>query len=407
MTDPVAHPVPPQVERLKTLGGVAGALGLAACAAGFAIDAGQFFRSWLFAFLFWSGIPIGCLSLLCVNYQTGGRWGAVIRRLLEAGTRTFPLLALLFLPIAAGLARLYPWAGPDAAHDEILQLKAAYLNVPAFLGRAALYFAIWIVLSRLLVKWSEQSDRGYDETLARKRRMLAGGGLVVQALAITFMSVDWGMSLDPHWFSTVYGIWFMIGTVLSAMTFSVVLLATFADEAPFRGVLRKDEFHDLGKLTFAFLMFWAYISFTQFLIVWAGNLPEEIVWYLRRFEGGWEYLILAVALLQFALPYALLLSQDVKRDRRKLRAIAGWVLLMHAVELYWLVAPDAGPQHHGAARALHFHWLDLAAWLGIGGLWLLFFAQQLRARPLLPLGEPDVPGATGAAQPSALAGGHA
>jgi len=382
------HPVPPQLEQLKTLGGVSAALGLMACAAGFGLDSEQFFRSWLFAFLFWVSIPIGCLSLSFIGHLSGGRWGAVTRRLTEAGTRTFPLLVLVFVPIAAGLPRLYStWANP-APHDELVQAKAAYLNAPFFLGRTALYFAVWMLLAHFLNKWSLQSDHGHDEGLALKLRKLSGAGLVLMALTISFMSFDWAMSLDPHWFSTVYGIWFMISTLLSATTFTVVLLASFSGAAPFRGVVERDLFHDLGKLTFAFLMFWAYISFSQFLIVWSANLPEEIPWYLRRFQGGWEYLILAVALLHFALPYALLLSQDVKRSRSSLRAVAGWLLAMRAVDLYWLVAPDSG--QHAGLPPLHAHWLDLAALVGIGGLWLLYYAYQLRQRPLLPLGEPEL-----------------
>jgi hypothetical protein len=205
----------------------------------------------------------------------------------------------------------------------------------------------------------------------------------------------------------VYGVWFLIGSLLAAMTFCVVLLATFAPEEPFRDVVRTHHFHDLGKLTFAFLMFWAYISFSQFLIIWSANLPEEIPWYLRRFQGGWEYLILGLVVMQFMLPYALLLSQDVKRDRRWLRAVAGWLLLMRAFELFWLVAPDAGPGEHGAARALHVHWMDLAAWIGIGGLWLLYYVHELRGRPLLPLGEPDLGGLPEQVKPHAAAEGHA
>jgi hypothetical protein len=407
MSEPVSHPVPRQLEQLQTLGGVAAALGLSACVAGFAVDNAQFYRSWLFGFLFWVCIPIGCLGLICLNYQTGGRWGAVIRRLCEAGTRTFPLLALLFVPIAAGLPNIYLWAMPEAAQDEILREKAPYLNGPFFIGRAALYFAIWIVLAHFLNKWSLQSDGGHDEQRARKQRKLAAAGLVLGALTVSFMAIDWGMSLDPHWFSTVYGIWFLIGSLLAAMTFCVVLLCTFAEEAPFRGVLRTEHFHDLGKLTFAFLMFWAYISFSQFLIIWSANLAEEVPWYLRRFQGGWEYLILALVVFQFMLPYALLLSQDVKRNRYSLRAVAGWLLLMRALELFWLVAPDAGPTQHGIARALHVHWMDVAAWLGIGGVWLLYYVHQLRSRPLLPLGEPDLGAVSVHADAPAAAESHA
>jgi hypothetical protein len=294
----------------------------------------------------------------------------------------------------------------QAAHDQLVHDKAAYLNGPFFVGRAALYFSIWSALALLSSRWSRHLGAGADERVARRLRVLSGGGLVAMALSITFMSVDWAMSLDPHWFSTVYGVWFMIGSLLAGMTFTVVVLALVCGERPFAGLVGRDDFHDLGKLTFAFLMFWAYISFSQFLIIWSGNLPEEIPWFLRRFQGGWEWLILAVVVFHFALPYALLLSQDVKRHPGRLQAVAAWILLMRAVDLFWLVGPDSAG--HGA-HGLRVHWMDVAAWAGLGGLWLLLYVLQLRSRPLLPVGEPAIREALAEAEGGsvALAGGHA
>ncbi len=398
--------LPPQLERLKSAGAVAGALGLAALAVGYAADPSQFFRSYLFGYLFWICVALGGLALTLIGHQSGGRWALVTRRLSEAAARTLPALALLFVPIALGLGRLYPWAAPEAAHDPLVQQKAAYLNGPFFLGRAALYFAVWSLLAHLTSKWSRQLDGGPDPAVERRRRMLSGCGQVALALTITFMSVDWAMSLDPHWFSTVYGVWFMIGSLLSGITFVAVVLGLSGAEPPFAGVVGKDDFHDLGKLTFAFLMFWAYIGFSQFLIIWSANLPEEIPWYLRRFQGGWEWLILAVVVLHFALPYALLLSQDVKRHAGRLRAVAAWILVMRAVDLFWLVAPDSSG--HGA-HGLHVHWMDVAAWAGLGGLFLFLYALQLKSRPLLPVGDPLIREAMADAQggAAALAGGHA
>ncbi len=404
MTDTQA--LPPQLERLKTAGAVAGALGLAALAVGFATDPGQFFRSYLFGYLFWVCVALGSLALTLIGHQTGGRWALVTRRLSEAAARTLPALALLFVPIALGLGRIYPWARPEAAQDHLIHEKAAYLNGPFFVGRAVFYFAVWALLAHLSSKWSRQLDGGPDPAVSRRLRILSGGGLVAMALTLTFMSVDWAMSLDPHWFSTVYGVWFMIGSLLAGLTFVVVVLGLACAERPFAGLVGRDDFHDLGKLTFAFLMFWAYIGFTQFLIIWSANLPEEIPWYLRRFQGGWEWLILAVVVFHFALPYALLLSQDVKRHVGRLRAVAAWILVMRAVDLFWLVGPDsAGHGGHG----LHVHWMDVAAWVGLGGLFVLLYTLQLKGRPLLPVGEPVVREALRQAEggAAALAGGHA
>lgn len=404
MTDTQA--LPPQLERLKTVGAVAGALGLAALAVGYAGDPAQFFRSYLFGYLFWVCVALGNLALTLIGHQTGGRWAVVTRRLSEAAARTLPALALLFVPVAAGLAKVYPWARPEAAQDHLIHAKAAYLNGPFFVGRAAFYFAVWALLAHLTSRWSRQLDAGADPAVSRRLRSLSGGGLVALALTLTFMSVDWAMSLDPHWFSTVYGVWFMIGSLLSGLTFTVVVLGLACGERPFAGLVGRDDFHDLGKLTFAFLMFWAYISFSQFLIVWSANLPEEIPWFLRRFQGGWEWLILAVVLFHFVLPYVLLLSQDVKRHAGRLRAVAAWILLMRALDLFWLVAPDSAG--HGA-HGLRVHWMDLAAWVGLGGLWLLLYVLQLKSRPLLPVGEPVVREALARAEAgsAALAGGHA
>jgi hypothetical protein len=329
---------------------------------------------------------VGCLSISMIHHLTGGVWGLVIRRILEAGTRTFPLLTLLFLPVAFGMARIYPWASPQVvAGDPILQHKALYLNPTFFLLRAAFYFAAWNTLAFVMSKWSLALDAGPGRALSRRLRGLGGVSLLILGPTITFSSVDWAMSLDAHWFSTIYGVLFMVGQALTALAFVIICIAAFGGEKPLSDVVRPGAVHDLGKLLLAFVMLWTYMNLSQFLIVWSGNLPEEIPWYIRRFHGGWQVVGLLLVLFHFALPFLLLLSRDLKRDARLLGLVAGGIFVVRLLDLYWLVAPDLAS--HGA---LSVHWLDVALPLGVGGLWLAAFARQLKGRSLLPVGEPEI-----------------
>jgi hypothetical protein len=384
--------MPALVERLQRNGLGVGAAGAVAGLLGLLLNADQFFRSYLFAYLFWAGISVGCLSILMIQHLSGGLWGLLIRRLLEAGARTVPFVALLFVPVLLGLPRLYVWARPaEVAADRVLQQKQLYLNVPFFVGRAAFYFASWAILAHFLSKWSLEQDVSESLRVARRLRGLSGGGLLVLGFTITFSSIDWAMSLNPHWFSTIYGILFMVGQVLSAMAVAIVLIALLGREKPLSDAVGRTVIHDLGKLLLAFVMLWAYVNLSQFLIVWSGNLPEEIPWYLARFQGGWQWLALVLVIFHFALPFLLLLSRDLKRNALALAQVAVGVLLVRLVDLFWLIAPDLQGAH-GAhrAHALSVHWLDVALAVGLGGLWVFAFARQLRKHPLLPQGEPEV-----------------
>ena len=384
-----AHPVPSRVERLQRGALAAGVLGLVACLAGGFANPAQFYRSWLFAYLFWTNVGIGCLSLVMIHHLSGGMWGLVIRRILEAGTRTLYLAPLFFLPVVLGMGHVFAWAKPESAADPLLRHKALYLNTGFFLARAAFYFVVWAGLAHVLNKLSAQLDAGPDERVSRRLTAISGGGLLLMGLTITFASVDWAMSLDPHWFSTIYGVLFMVGQALAALTLVIVLLALFSEEAPFAGVVKPVDTHDLGKLMLAFTMLWAYIHLSQFLIMWSGNLPEEIPWYLRRTHGGWKLVAQLLVVFHFVLPFLLLLSRDLKRDARKLAGVAGLVFLVRLLDLFWLVAPDL--QGHGEqAHGISVHGLDVATPVALGGLWLAFFAHELRRRPLLPIGEPEI-----------------
>ena len=378
--------LPGPLARLRRPALIAGAVALALAVVGALFDRGQFFRSYLLAYLFVLNIAIGCLSILMIHHLTGGYWGLAIRRLLEAGTRTLPWLAVGFLPLALGLPYVWPWARPEAAQDPILQQKHLYLNPAFFVIRAAVYFAVWILLARALNRASLAIDAGTDYLrTSRRLRSLSGGGLVLMGLTITFSSVDWGMSLDPHWMSTIWGILFMVGQALSALALVVVIVSFTGSALPIAPLLRATPvLHDLGKLLFAFVMVWAYVSYSQFLIIWSGNLPEEVPWYLHRLHGGWQGIALMLVVFHFTLPILLLLSRNTKKNPRLLGSVAAGLLFMRLVDLVWLI----GPELHGdglLAYALH-----AAALVGLGGLWLFAFTRELAERPLLPVGEPDL-----------------
>jgi hypothetical protein len=381
-------PIPPQVDALAGWARLAAGVGLVALLIGAALDPAQGFRSYLFAYLFWMGVPIGSLALLMIHHLSGGRWGLGIRRILEAAGRTLFFAPLLFLPVAAGVGRLYIWSHADVvAADPVLGLKAAYLNVPFFLGRAGVYFACWALLVHFLSRWSLERDATRDARLSARLEALSGGGLVLLALTLTFAVVDWAMSLNPHWFSTLYGFIFIVGSLLAAMAFVILLVAWMGEEDPLADLVSRESVHDLGKLLLAFVLLWAYIAVSQLIIVWSANLPEEIPFYLRRLDGGWLYVSVLIVALHFVLPFAMLLSRELKRNARVLAQVAGGLLVMRLVDLYWLIGPDL--QGHGA-HGFHPHWLDLAAPVGLGGLWLLLFTRELKDRPLVTPGDPEV-----------------
>ena len=377
------HPL----RRLRKTGLAVGVVALAGCGVGWILSPEQFFRSYLVAYLFWSGIALGCLPILMLQYITGGTWGAVLRRVLESGTRTIPVLALLFLPIALGVHHLYEWShAEEVARDPILQIKSFYLNVPFFLGRAVLYFAAWIGVMVFLNRWSSEQDERDDPALGRRLHYMSRVGLLVYALTMTFASVDWAMSLEPHWYSTIYGILFIGGQVLSAFAFVIPVTAMLADRSPLSEIISADTFQDLGKLLLGFIMLWAYFALSQFLIVWSGNLPEEVPWYLRRTAGGWQAVSLALILFHFALPFAILLSRSIKRNPKRLAFVALGLIVLRFVDVYWLIVPAFSPDR------IVFHWMDPLAAIGLGGVWIYFFVGQLQDRPLLPVNDPAFAG---------------
>jgi hypothetical protein len=346
-------------------------------AAGAAEDYQQYLRSWLVAFLLVLSLPLGSLALLMLHSLTGGAWGLAIRRVLEASVRTLPVAALAFVPIALGLHELYEWSHADVvAADPILAHKAPYLDPRGFVLRGGGYFVLWGLLAVAVSRIGSRLDRSAEESVARRLRAVSAPGLALYAVTLTFASVDWAMSLEPHWFSTLYGMIFVVGQGLATFAFAIVAAAWLRRREPYARRLRPEHFHDLGKLLFAFVFLWAYLAYSQYLIIWTGNLAEETPWYLHRSSHGWQAVAIFLIALHFVLPFAVLLTRKVKRTPRLLAAIGGWLLLMRLVDLYWLIVPAF---HH---EGIHLSWMDVVAPLALGALWLAAFAHQLARRPL-------------------------
>ncbi len=373
----------PGIERLGKTALAAGVAALVVCAALGFRDPVQFFRSYLLAFVFWIGLPLGCAAILMLHNMIGGTWGFPLRRPLESGTKTFPLMAVLVLPILFRLPVLYSWADPVKVQaDSLLQYKHLYLNVPFFLARTIFYFFVWILITYLLNKWSRQQDETGEAALTQRIKRLSAPGLLIFELTVTFASVDWVMSLEPHWYSTIYGMIFMVTQVLAAMAVMTVTVIRLSPEESLKGMVTPKLLNDYGNLLLVFTMLWAYLSFSQFLIIWGGNLREEIPWYMSRARGGWAGVGLILIIFHFAVPFLLLLTRFAKRRAKIMSWLAAGLIVMSLVDIFWLLTPafnHAGPE---------FHLTDWLAILGIGGLWLWRFTSQLQGRPLLPLHDP-------------------
>jgi hypothetical protein len=385
----------PSLARLQRRGLVLAAIGLLAGLAGAALNIDQFFRSWLLGVLFILSFALGALGLLMVQHLSGGQWGLVGRRIFEAATRTLPVVALLFLPLFFGLPRVFEWARPEAVEaSHVLQAKAPYLNTWFFVLRAVVYFAFWGACMWLLNKWSAEQDRGEAVTKndSVRFRKVSAPGLLFLVITVTFASIDWVMSLEPEWFSTIFGLLTVTGYGLTAMAFAIVVLAMIDRDHPGGSVVHRRHFHDYGKLLLAFVMLWAYLSFSQFLIIWSGNLPEEIPWYVERVRGSWGAVAIALVVGHFALPFSMLLSANLKKRSAAIAKVAVFVLVMRFVDLLWYVTPAFRASAPGEA-AVHtplvpFHWMDVAIPAGLLGLWLFLFARELRTRALFPVNDP-------------------
>ncbi len=361
-----------------------GIVGAVALVVGWVLEPEQFYRSYLLGFMWVLGVTLGCFALLMLQYVAMGMYGLIIRRITEAASRNLPLMAVLFVPLWFGMSsgKLYDWSSLPAG--ELHEWKFQHWLQPnLWTGRAVICFVLWIGLAAILNRWGARQDVE-DENHERRRdrfRKLAAPGLVIYALTMTAASIDWIMSLDTGWFSTIYGLIFLDGQALSGLSFVIIMLVLLTRTQPMQQIVRPDYFHDIGKLTFAFILVWGYFNFSQFLIIWSGNLPEEIHWYLNRMDGGWQYVFLATWIFEFAVPFALLLSRTRKRASGRLVNVAILILFMRLVDLFFYIAPN----FESLKRNLHVHWLDVVAPLALGSLWLAAFFRQLMARPLMPV----------------------
>lgn len=376
-----------QLNRIQRPSLIIGLVGLVLAVAGAVLDLEQFWQSYLLAYIFWLEVALGCLGLVMLHHVAGGRWSFAIRRLMETGAMTLPLLAVLFIPLLIGLTRLYPWTDPArVVQSELLQHKSVYLNIPFFIIRALIYFMVWSGLAYLLNRWSLQQDETGGSGLSSRLRRLSAIGLMLYFVTATFAAFDWLMSLEPEWFSSIYGVLFIVGQALAALALAIIGLGLMArgrpPTEPIAGSTWADLFNDLGNFLLGFVVVWAYISFSQFLVIWSANIPEEAIWYYHRSQGGWQWVGLGLILFHLMLPMFLLLSRRIKRRAQWLTGLAVAILLMRLVDQFWLIVPAFYPD------GLHVHWLDAALLIAIGGGWITMFARQLAAKPIMPLYEP-------------------
>ncbi len=360
-----------------------GALALAAClVAGLASDRGPALHSYLFAFVFWTGVGLGGMAILMLHHMVGGIWGFALRRPLEAAARNNRWMAVLAIPLGFFY---FPYLGRLASEgvdgQPLSPFKRAYLNPTFFGARTVVYFAAWVALAAFLEKWSAEQDRTGSPDCIRRLQHLSGPGLVIYGLTVTYASVDWIMSLEPTWFSTIYGMIIMVTQALAAMAVVTVTVALLHRQKLLSKILSSRLFNDFGNLLFTFTMLWAYLSFSQYLIIWAGNLRDETQWYRSRAGGGWALMAVLLMVFHFAVPFLLLLNRFVKRSVPVLASIAVGLVVMSAIDIYWLTVPAFDSDRSGP----NFHWTDFAAWIGIGGLWVWSFMTNLEARSLVPL----------------------
>jgi hypothetical protein len=394
------YAAPESVGRLQQRALLAGVVGLLLCIVGYFRSPDDFFHSYLVAFMFVLGLSLGSLGLLMLQHLTGGHWGIIIRRALESATRALPLVLVFFVPIFFGMKYLYQghpefpeqnipaspgWLNaPSSGEGALSQFQQSYLTTSGFKTRAIIYFAVWLLLMFLFNRWSREQDANReDRRLRRNLKLAAGPGMILYVFAMSFAAIDWVMSLSPHWASTIYGFLFIAGQLISSMAFMIAVIVLLARTEPFAHVLQKRHLHDLGKLLLAFVMLWAYFSFSQLLIIWSGNQPEEISFYRSRLYGGWGVVAVIVLIFHFFVPFFLLLSRDLKRNPGVLPKVAVWLIFMRLVDLFWLTRPEF------TSSAVPSLW-DLAAPLALVGLWLFVFAGQLKRLPLLPIGDPKL-----------------
>lgn len=362
-----------------------GAVGLALSGIGLFTDSRQFFHSYLVAFTFWTSVGLGALFFTMLHHLVNASWSVVLRRLIENVMIALPVMFLFFLPLAFGLGSLYEWSHADkVATDHALHAKAGFLNTGFFLTRTLIYFLIWSALAFALYRLTLKQDRGHSEELALNLKKVSAPGIILFAVTLTFAAWDWLMSLDAHWYSTIFGAYYFAGSALAAMAVVTLIAIFLRRQQVLSGQITLEHYHDLAKLLFAFTVFWAYMAFSQYFLIWYANIPEETIWYQHRWEGSWKAVTLLLIIGHFAVPFLVLISRAAKRSTFILAIVGAWMLLMHWVDLYWLVMPVL--HQHGFAPS----WMDLTTMIGIGGIFLALIWRRMYAHPLVPIGDPKL-----------------
>ena len=372
-------------DRFPAMALIIGLVGVAASVIAFFVDREQFFFSWLTSFLFWFSIAAGGLFFVMLHHLVGATWSVVIRRMAETVMSLMPFMALAFIPLLFGIHDLFHWSHADAvAQDELLQWKSGYLNIGFFITRAVVLFAVWTLLAILLRKASLSQDAGHTPQLAARFGKISAPGMVAFALTITLASFDWVMSLNPHWYSTIFGVYIFAGAVVAVLAFLILVVVKLQMRGVMTEMITIEHYHNLGKLLFAFMIFWAYMAFSQYFLIWYGNIPEETSWFLDRWTGSWKTVSLVLVFGHFVIPFFIVITRGAKRNKAFLLTFVLWLLLMHWIDLHWLVMPTLHQE------GLHLSWIDLAPMLAIGGIFLARFHQTLRAHPLVPVGDPHL-----------------
>jgi hypothetical protein len=364
---------------------ISGAVGVVLSIVAAFADHEQFYFSYLTAYTFWAGIMLGGLFFTMIHNISGAVWSVVLRRIMESLMSAAPLIAVLFIPLIFGIHDLYHWSHEEAvAGDALLQKKAGYLNIPFFVIRSAVYLILWILLAMLLYRKSIAQDKAYDAGQVMKIKRISAPGIVVFALTITFAAFDWLMSLDPHWYSTIFGVYIFAGSFLAAQAFIILFGLGYRKKGILQDVITVEHYHDLAKFLFAFTIFWGYMAFSQYFLIWYANIPEETVWYMHRWEGNWKFITMILVFGHFLIPFLGLMPRAAKRNITYLKAMAIWILVMHFVDLYWIVMPTLH------AHGFQLSWIDPAAFLAVGGIFVWYVARKYNAGALVPVNDPKL-----------------
>lgn len=364
---------------------IVGIAGLAVSAIGYFLNPAQFFHSYLNAFIFWFSIAMGSLFFVMLHHLVAARWSVTLRRLAENVMMQTPLMLLFFLPLLLGLHDLFHWTHHEAVEaDLILQKKAPYLNITFFVVRAAVFFGVWVAISVLLFKASLKQDLNPEEAITKRMRVISAFGIIAYAFTFSFASFDWLMSLDAHWYSTIFGVYIFSGSLVAIISFLVIVLFFLRRQGILRNMVTTEHFHDLGKLLFAFTVFWAYIAFSQYFLIWYANIPEETIWFRNRWVGSWKEVSLLLVMGHFVFPFFIMITRSAKRKAALLTVMAFWMLFMHWVDLYWVIMP--GLYEEG----FDLSWFDLTAFIGTGGIFVWFLLKRIAAHPVIPVKDPQL-----------------